>query len=105
MDSNRILLAVNGTLMRGLELNPNLLAVAAEFVRATTTEPAYRMWSINDYLDSIEKTIDRLKLFEQVVSKDDIETRREIEREVSILGELYDRLAAMNTNITFLTVH
>ena len=63
------------------------------------------MWSINDYLDSIEKTIDRLKLFEQVVSKDDIETRREIEREVSILGELYDRLAAMNTNITFLTVH
>jgi hypothetical protein len=63
------------------------------------------MWSINDYLDSIEKTIDRLKLFEQVVSKDDIETRQEIEREVSILGELYDRLAAMNTNITFLTVH
>ena len=63
------------------------------------------MWSINDYLDSIEKTIDRLKLFEQVVSKDDIETRQEIEREISILGELYDRLAAMNTNITFLTVH
>ena len=63
------------------------------------------MWSINDYLDSIEKTIDRLKLFEQVVSKDDIEMRQEIEREVSILGELYDRLAAMNTNITFLTVH
>ena len=63
------------------------------------------MWSINDYLDSIEKTIDRLKLFEQVVSKDDIEMRQEIEREVSILGELYDRLAAMNTNIIFLTVH
>jgi len=63
------------------------------------------MWNINDYLDSIEKTIDRLKLFEQVVSKDDIETRQEIEREISILGELYDRLAAMNTNITFLTVH
>ena len=48
MDSHRILLAVNGTLMRGLELNPNLLAVGATFVRATTTEPAYRMWSIND---------------------------------------------------------
>jgi gamma-glutamylcyclotransferase (GGCT)/AIG2-like uncharacterized protein YtfP len=46
MDS--ILLAVNGTLMRGLELNPNLLAVGATFVRETTTEPAYRLWSIND---------------------------------------------------------
>ena len=43
-----ILLAVNGTLMRGLELNPNLTAVGATFVRETTTEPAYRLWSIHD---------------------------------------------------------
>ena len=43
-----VLLAVNGTLMRGLELNPNLLAVGAAFVRETWTEPAYRLWSIND---------------------------------------------------------
>ena len=43
-----VLLAVNGTLMRGLELNPNLLAVGATFVRETETEPAYRIWSIND---------------------------------------------------------
>ncbi len=45
---NNILLAVNGTLMRGLELNHNLLAVGATFVRETTTEAAYRLWSIND---------------------------------------------------------
>jgi gamma-glutamylcyclotransferase (GGCT)/AIG2-like uncharacterized protein YtfP len=43
-----VLLAVNGTLMRGLELNPNLLAVGATFVRETATEPAYRLWTIND---------------------------------------------------------
>jgi gamma-glutamylcyclotransferase (GGCT)/AIG2-like uncharacterized protein YtfP len=41
-------LAVNGTLMRGLELNPNLLAVGAEFVRETKTAPSYRLWSIDD---------------------------------------------------------
>ena len=40
--------AVNGTLMRGLELNGNLLAVGATFVREATTEPAYRLWSIDD---------------------------------------------------------
>ena len=34
--------------MRGLELNPNLLAVGATFVRETTTQPSYRLWSIND---------------------------------------------------------
>ena len=38
-----ILLAVNGTLMRGLALNPNLLAVGARFVRETTTAPTYRL--------------------------------------------------------------
>jgi gamma-glutamylcyclotransferase (GGCT)/AIG2-like uncharacterized protein YtfP len=43
-----VLLAVNGTLMRGLELNPNLLAVGAAFIRATATAPAYRIWSIHE---------------------------------------------------------
>lgn len=43
-----ILLAVNGTLMRDLELNPNLLAVGATFVREAFTEPNYRLWSIDD---------------------------------------------------------
>jgi hypothetical protein len=43
-----VLLAVNGTLMRGLALNPNLLDAGATFVRETTTAPAYRLWSIDD---------------------------------------------------------
>jgi hypothetical protein len=43
-----VLLAVNGTLMRGLALNPNLLNVGATFVKETTTAPTYRLWSIND---------------------------------------------------------
>jgi hypothetical protein len=41
-------LAVNGTLMQGLELNHNLLNVGATFVKETTTAPIYRLWSIND---------------------------------------------------------
>lgn len=43
-----ISLAVNGTLMRGLELNNNLLAVGATFLREAKTTPNYRLWSIND---------------------------------------------------------
>ena len=43
-----VLLAVNGTLMRGLELNGNLLEAGATFVRETRTAPAYRLWSIGD---------------------------------------------------------
>ena len=46
--SDLVELAVNGTLMRGLELNPNLLDAGAVFVEETLTEPAYRLWSIGD---------------------------------------------------------
>ncbi|HVO87587.1 MAG TPA: gamma-glutamylcyclotransferase [Casimicrobiaceae bacterium] len=44
----RTLLAVNGTLMRGLELNRNLLDAGARFVREDRTAPCYRIWSIGD---------------------------------------------------------
>jgi len=43
-----VLLAVNGTLMRGLELNGNLQAVGARFLCETRTAPVYRIWSIHD---------------------------------------------------------
>src|SRR3989440_7133190 len=42
------LLAVNGTLMRGLALNGHLLAAGATFVREAHTAPLYRLWSIGD---------------------------------------------------------
>jgi gamma-glutamylcyclotransferase (GGCT)/AIG2-like uncharacterized protein YtfP len=41
-----IMLFVNGTLMRGLELHPNL--AGAEFVEAVETAPVYRVYSIDD---------------------------------------------------------
>ena len=41
-------LAVNGTLMRGLELNPNLIRAGATFVREDWTDACYRIWSIDD---------------------------------------------------------
>ena len=43
-----ILLAVNGTLMRGLALNANLLNAGATFVCEAVTAPEYRLWSIDD---------------------------------------------------------
>jgi len=43
-----IRLAVNGTLMRGLALNGNLLAAGATFVREAATAAEYRLWSIED---------------------------------------------------------
>lgn len=43
-----VMLAVNVTLMRGLELNGNMVSVGAKFVRESSTEPVYRLWSIGN---------------------------------------------------------
>lgn len=45
---DKVLLAVNGTLMRGLELNENLTEVGAEFIREDETDSCYRLWTIDD---------------------------------------------------------
>jgi len=50
-----MLLAVNGTLMRGLELNQNLLAVGGEFVREAQTAACYRLWSIGDRYPAMQR--------------------------------------------------
>ncbi len=50
------LLAVNGTLMRGLELNPNMLGAGASFVREDQTDACYRLWSIGDRHPAMQRT-------------------------------------------------
>ena len=47
-NSQAVRLAVNGTLMRGLELEGNLLEVGARFLCEARTENCYRLWSIRD---------------------------------------------------------
>lgn len=43
-----VLFAVNGTLMRGLELNHNLTNIGATFVKESKTAACYKLFSIND---------------------------------------------------------
>ncbi len=55
MDSY-VLLAVNGTLMRGFELECNMIAANAVFQYTAETEWAYRMWSIDDKYPAMIRT-------------------------------------------------
>lgn len=45
---NKVMLAVNGGLMRGMDSHRVMLDAGARFVREDATEPAYRLWSIED---------------------------------------------------------
>jgi gamma-glutamylcyclotransferase (GGCT)/AIG2-like uncharacterized protein YtfP len=60
------MLAVNGTLMRGLKRNPSMLAAGATFVRETVTEPTYRLWTINDDYPAMFRVTDGLGVAVQV---------------------------------------
>lgn len=53
---DKLQLAVNGTLMRGLALNKNLLEVGAFFIREDKTDDFYRLWSINDIHPAMLRT-------------------------------------------------
>jgi len=55
MADETILLAVNGTLMRGLALNENLTGVGAAFLREDATCPAYRLYSIGDVHPAMQR--------------------------------------------------
>ncbi|MGF1514398.1 MAG: glutamyl-tRNA amidotransferase [Elainellaceae cyanobacterium] len=58
-DSSPLLkLAVNGTLMRGLELNGNMQAAGATFLYKAQTEPLYRLWSIGDRHPAMQRVND-----------------------------------------------
>lgn len=43
-----VILAVNGTLMRGLELEKNLINAKGIFIQEAKTARCYRLWSIDD---------------------------------------------------------
>ncbi len=53
--SKKNILAVNGTLMRGLELENNLKQAKALFIKESKTEKAYRLFSINDQYPAMIK--------------------------------------------------
>ena len=43
-----MILAVNGTLMRGLELNARMLEAGGKFISEARTADLYRLWSVHD---------------------------------------------------------
>lgn len=55
MENTPYLLAVNGTLMRGLALNQNMLDAGAVFVCEAKTFPVYRLWSIGDRYPGMQR--------------------------------------------------
>lgn len=55
----KILIAINGTLMRGLELNENLTGISGKFIRQDKTDCYYRLWSINDVHPAMIRTSEK----------------------------------------------
>lgn len=61
-------LAVNGTLMKGLELNHNLLELGAVFLEESLTAPLYRLWSIDDQYPAMQRRSKGEQIFLEIWS-------------------------------------
>lgn len=51
-----MLFAINGTLMRGLSLNQNMVDAGASFVREAQTAPVYQLFSVDDLYPGMIRT-------------------------------------------------
>lgn len=60
--NDKVLLAVNGTLMRGLELENNLKEVGASFIKESKTEKDYRLYSVDDCYPAMIKDEDGVSI-------------------------------------------
>lgn len=56
MAEDSVLMGVNGTFMRGMELNYYVTDLGGTFVREARTNDCYRMWSIYDIHPAIMRT-------------------------------------------------
>jgi hypothetical protein len=63
------------------------------------------MFTIEDYLNTVSRTIDCLRQLLNIVSEDDAHSIFEIKREIAVLVEIREKLWMLNTNIAFITVH
>lgn len=53
-----MIVAVNGTLMRGLGLNYMMAKAGAEFIKEAKTAPCYKMYSINDQYPGMVRVVE-----------------------------------------------
>lgn len=63
------------------------------------------MFTTLDYMEVVERTIERLRLLRKIIPDTDIETRMEVEYEINTLIALHERLKSLHPNISFLTMH
>jgi len=63
------------------------------------------MFTIEDYLNTVNKTIDALRQLLNMVPENNDHLIFEIKREIAILVEIREKLWMLNTNIAFITVH
>lgn len=54
-----MLVAVNGTLMRGFELNQSLVELGGQYVANARTAPLYRLWNVGNLYPAMLRDIQR----------------------------------------------
>lgn len=64
------------------------------------------MWSVMDYLEVVDRAVQRLEMLIEMIPEDDQDSKVSVEQELSVLGELKAKLAIMSAQaVQNATIH
>lgn len=64
------------------------------------------MWSVADYLEVVDRAVQRLEMLVEMIPEDDQDSKVSVEQELSVLGELKLKLEIMTAQaVQNATIH
>ena len=63
------------------------------------------MFTVLDYMDVVDRCVERLRMLRKIIPEDDVDARLEVEYEINTLAELLEKLKALHPSLSVFTVH
>lgn len=63
------------------------------------------MFTVLDYMDVVDRCVERLRMLRNIIPDDDLDARLECEYEINTLAELYQKLKALHPSMSVFTMH
>lgn len=63
------------------------------------------MFTVLDYIDVVDRCVERLRMLRKIIPDDDVEARMEVEYEINALAELLHKLKQLHPSLSVFTMH
>lgn len=63
------------------------------------------MFTVLDYIEVVDRCVERLRMLRKIIPEDDLDARMEVEYEINALAELLQKLKALHPSLSVFTMH